>query len=386
MGPGVVVSPAAQKYLQGAVERGKGLAPKLGSQAPPVQMPRLDLPAPEGVTMSDAARMQRQVPAGVILGDLGGERPRVPPPQASPPSHAGIQAGDMLPEPAMNDPRFRGGLNSGYAVHQDPSLAYQYGVIRNGAYVPGKALKGENVGQLSSATASQLQGILAAQGGTTPEGVQQQQEEAELAEAAKQGPGGAVGARAAEHEERLLGQIDNALYTGKIDALDYDRLRESLIKNMLRNDEQRTIVEARLTPMRLSELIATNRMRQNIPVIPGEFEFMLTTYDVHTELEVKKLLFQERAADGHPELTATNRYYLDKYVLMLTTIGLYSINDTIYGDAVTPTGEFDVKLFTEKFKRVSRLPFQILLSVMVHYEWFDIRVRRMLKVTELKNS
>ena len=167
----------------------------------------------------------------------------------------------------------------------------------------------------------------------------------------------------------------------KMDDFDFNSFRELMMKDLLNNDEQRKIVEDRLTPLDLTDLIVNGRIIQNIPIRPGQYEPEFQSLTGEDELALKRLLMSERQT-----LQAPDRYHLDKFNIMTIACALRSINKTVLPDYRNVKGEFDDEKFWEKFNKVLRMPFHMLASMGVHYYWFDIRVRKLFAAERIKNG
>ena len=367
-------TPQAAAYAR-SMEARKGGDPRGGGPTPPI--PRLDMPHQDGMTMADQAAAMRQPQQGPPAGGIFGGAPA---PSASPPQPTGIMTSDLLPEQARNDPRWQDGHGSSYAVNQ-PHLALKYGVIRNGQFVPPQQLQTGRAG-LSPKTVEGLKAVQDFQ--KTQDKVANGDYAAESA--AREGLGG-VAAQTPEARHAVAGELSDEAKKSAVqeavqnmDDFDYNALREHLTKDLFNNDEEREIVESRLKPLDLSELIINGRCRQKIPVRPGVYEPELQSLTGEEELALKRLLIEEKQNIG------ADRYLLDKYQLMVVACALFSINNTALPSAFDSHGRFNDELFWTKFNMVLRMPFHLIASVGVHYFWFDIRVRRLFTAERLKNG
>ena len=357
-------NPKAAAYAQAALARAKGGEPRGGAPAPP--FPHLDRPATPGMTMADQAHCQRQPPQG-SMASL--QPPTAPQPmsglgQASVP---GILQGDMLTEAATNDPAYLQGMGARMAVSQ-PSLALKYGVIRSGRFVPPQ--------QLQAGTTSALKE-------STVEGLREEQ-------SSESGAGGAAAKlsdpdslKSALSPEEV---IDDIRRRRDMDGLDHAALREAILTDLLNNDEQRKIVESRLAPLSLTDYIMRSYVTQKVPIVPGEYEPEFISFDGNDDLELKRILFDEQFKSGRPQLEGMDRYFIDKYAMLTIALSVKSINGKDYGTPKNSDGDFDENLFWKKYKQIMRLPFHLLASLGVHYSWFDRRVRKLVRATEIKNG
>lgn len=375
--------PAAAAYQQQLKAR-MSAEPRGGGPPPPI--PRLDQPHQDGMTMADqaaAARRAAEMTAPPVQGtiftpELAAERIAGAMPMAP---QKGITNQDILPERARQDEAFREGHGSMYAVNQ-PNLAYKYGVIRNGKYVPPQELEQGRPG-LKSETVKSLEHVMefnkqrqAAERGDAA--AEKAAEEGLAAGTAKiANPSGEGDAKPVSDEQRS--DVEKALRG--MDEFDFNTFREIMMKDLVNNEEQRKIVEERLAPLDLSELLMNGRVQQRVPIIPNKYEPSFQSFTGEDELALRRLLMQER--DG---LKAPDRYLMDKFQLMTLALGIVRINQTVFPGHTNSKGEFDDDLFWQKFTKILKLPFHMLASMGVHYYWFDVRVRKLFVAERLKNG
>jgi hypothetical protein len=397
-----VTSPQALAYAKAAAARRGAAAtlpkvttPVAGGPTPPI--PRLDGEHRAGMTMSEQALQEAgrnlgaeaaaanpafvdqtkpPVPGGIISGPA-------PVQTAAPGSGAaaGLLPQDMLPEQAQQDPNFQQGQGSMYASAQ-PQMARKYGVMRNGQYLPPQQLWPTGQGGRPALRPETVEGIKALedfnkQRQTAEEGgVDQKIEQDSKGGVAGQSSDvkGAVGKKPMTDEERkeLLNDMDE---------FDLTRFRDATLRDMLNNNEQREIIEARLKPLDIVDLIIQNRVSQVVPIIPNKFEPELQSYSGEEDLAIKRLIMEETKS-----LEPSDRYILDKYSAMGLTVALRSINKKQLPDYVDQNGDFDDKLFWVKFNIVVKFPFHMLASLAVNWFWFDMRVRRLFVAEQLGNG
>ena len=264
-----------------------------------------------------------------------------------------------------------------YAVNQ-PHLAHKYGVLRNGQFIAPQQLQTGRPG-LRQQT---VEGLKAVQEFNANRQAAERGDAA-AERAASEGPAGQAaqlaggGAEAVTPEQRA--QAEEALKN--MDDFDFNSFRELMMKDLLNNDDQRKIVEERLKPLDLSELIMNGRISEVIPVRPVHYEPELQSLTGEEELALKRLLMEERK-----NLEAPDRYLLDKYQLMTIACALKAVNKTTFPPHLDDKGKFNDERFWAKFNRVLQMPFHMLASIGVHYYWFDIRVRKLFVAERLKNS
>lgn len=383
-------NPAAARYAaEVAARQGKTppppkyQEPRGGGEAPPI--PLLNSPFVEGMPMADQARSQRTSWTGAPLDPQMKDMSRPPEgfftasAQPTPPATTGLANSDLLPELAHQDPMFVQGHGSQFAVNQHPSLAQKYGVIRNGRMIPPQMLNtgrpgltGKTVEGLEALQAFNAQRRSAESGDTTAE------------HAAQEGPGGAaarVANTAGSEDVTPVSKSEVEQAVKNMDEFDFNTFREMMMKDLLNNDEQRKIIEERVTPLDLSDLIINGRVKQVLPIIPGKYEPEIQSVSADEDLALKRLLMKESEL-----LNAPDRYMLDKYSLMVIALGLVAINKKPLPTHLDSDGNWSDELFWAKFNRIMKFPFHMIASVGVHYYWFDIRVRKLFVVERLKNG
>lgn len=402
-----VFSAAQQEAQRKAKQRANALpkadAPRAGGEGPPIPHLAGGNTGP-GVTMAQAAaseRGPRQVQPAGLPGRLPGPGEHLAgPPEAhtgfvqpagagqavfganqAPPSPAqlGLRPTDELPAEATNDPNFRQGTGSMFAVSQ-PELAMRYGIVRGGQHI----------------TPQQLQNpVDAAQPRTlSPKSVQDLEELQRLQERQQQdavavtgGPGsgptemgaaaGGVGTPQLTDEDRE--DIKQSL--DSLDEFDFDAYRQSLMKDVLNNNEQRTIIEARLEEMDVGDLITQGYLIQKVPIIPDKFWVEFKVLEGETDLALKRIIMEDSLS-----VDVSDRYYLDKFGLMSLAAVIHKVNDKPYSGYMDAEGNFDDALFREKFKRVLKLPMPMLASLGANAMWFDVRVRKLFVAEKLGNG
>lgn len=399
-----ISDPTALRYASEAQGRRRGLPlPKYTEPVaggPDMPIPLLTGEAVRGTTMAEQALQQRGVAAPVmpelagVLRGMGMEpalnsgasivegtahqQPVSAPRSGGLQPPPGILPADLLPEQATKDPNFQQGHGSMFAVNQ-PELAMKYGVMRGKTFVPPQQLRPvqrtPTTGALKPETVDGLRALKeldeARQGAESGRTMSDRQ----ISEDAKNGPAGGVGETKAsltqEERDKLMGDLDD---------YQVSRLKSALFKDMLNNETQRDIIEARLQPLDLGDLIITGRVTQVVPVTPHRFEPEFQSYDGEDDLVVKRLIGEESGQ------ATSDRYILDKYQLMGLTIALRSLNKRQLPDYRDHNGKFDDNLFWSKYAIVSRFNYHMLASLMVNWFWFDMRVRRLFRAEELGNG
>ena len=364
--------PLAQRYGQQAQERRqaqnlpKYTTPVGGHPAPPI--PALDQPHQAGLTMADhaiAARTPVPGPQGGIIN---------PPPMAQ---GMPLFPSDILPAEAREDKDFREGAGAMLAMNQ-PNLAARYGVIRNGKKIPaqqlqvapGRAgLKSETVEGLKAVEEFNKSRRDAESGNTRIE-----------AEAAS-GTAGAAARIAGEPSTAPASMDDVRKKLDGMDDFDFNAFRQAMLRDMLNNEEQRKLIEGRLSSMDLTDLIMRGFITQIVPIVPGKFEPEFQSLSTEDDLALKRMVMEETKS-----LDAPAQYMLDKFAVMSAALGVRAINKKQLPEHRDNKGNFDEDMFRAKFNLFVKYPFHMVASLGIHYFWFDIRVRKLFVAETIKNG
>jgi hypothetical protein len=149
--------------------------------------------------------------------------------------------------------------------------------------------------------------------------------------------------------------------------------------NLLMNEERRNEIESRLEPLDFDDWLQNFEIQQMVPIIPGRFEPTFRTPSGHEDLFVRSYIGRDRGVDS---------YIVSKFSLLTLTVALVDINGKIkFPNHLDPkTGQVDEEKFEEKLNKVLRLPLQWLADLSVNYMWFEVRARKLLTFTEVKNG
>jgi hypothetical protein len=307
-------------------------------------------------------------------------------PQVKPQAPA-ILPMDLLPESAKEDPTYRQGAGSGYAINQ-PHLAMKYGVLRDGNHIPPQALRPpqSDKPRLSEKTIKGLQEVAKFQQmraevekNSAEQKAEADAERGSAAAAAKIGNApGDKSAKPLTPQER--NDLSEAV-TRKMDDFDFDTFRQMMMKDLLNNEDQKAIIEERLKPMDLTDLIMAGSIAQEVIIIPGKFWVTFRSVSGQDDLAVKRLLMQEAKA-----IQVDDRYYLDKFAFMTLTLGLESINSNPLPSYKGADGNFNEDAFWKKYEFVTKLNIHMIASLGVNYFWYDTRVRKLMVAEKVKNG
>ena len=345
--------------------------------------------------MADFARVERATAAtpepflgGPSIIEQAAPQPSSTTQQRKPtPASLGLAPTDLLPEAAKQDPEYLQGYGSEFAANQ-PHLAAKYGVMRQGTgFVPPQKLGGgSQKPTLRPETIQGLEALRKLQEGASAPGLDA--DEAASKKAVEEGIGGSaarVGNLPGDNsvkpptEDEKNKAFRNAI--DQMDAFEFNQWRQLTMREVLHSEGQRELIEKRITPLDIGELLTTGVIRQRIPIIPGKYEITLQAYEGQVELALKRLaMLEARSVD------VGDQYILDKHSFMCVAAGLHKINDKAYPEIFDDKGFFNDELFFKKFNMVMRLPLPMLASIGVNLMWFEMRVRRLYRAVEVGNG
>jgi hypothetical protein len=150
---------------------------------------------------------------------------------------------------------------------------------------------------------------------------------------------------------------------------------ERLLNNKKRRDE----IEARCQPMDFEDLLMKDEVTQAVPIIPGKFIPVFRSMRPEDSLFIKQYLAKDSVV--------SDTYSMEKLVLCQLACALVSLNgkdlpDYRKGQDQSP----DEELFKAKLKILTRKSAYIIADLCLNYQWFDIRVRKLIVPEKLGNG
>jgi len=162
------------------------------------------------------------------------------------------------------------------------------------------------------------------------------------------------------------------------DALDFDGMKKNEAERLLDNKKRREDIESRCEPMKFEDLLYKNEVRQRVPILEGKFEPLFRSLTPSESLFVKKFIAEEQSV--------SDQYLMEKYSLCLLTAALVDINNKPLPDHLNADGDVDKTLFQKKLKEVMKKSGYIIADLSLNYQWFDIRVRKLISLDGVKNG
>jgi hypothetical protein len=328
---------------------------------------------------ADLAKEAQGAPPGPVEGGSFVEPPTAAP---GPAPSLNILPMDALPEAAKADPNFREGNGSMFAINQ-PHLAQKYGVIRNGQPVPPQQLSPEGGRQLRPETVRDIQRIQELQRQQQTDEMPPGSPSTEMSDAGK--AAATVGNMPGDTDEKPLNPEEQKALEktlGRMDEFQFDAWRQAMMKDILNNPEQKEIIEERLEPMDVGDLVTEGYIVQEVVIVPNKFRVSFKTFDGETDLALKRLIMEDTNTLGE----VTERYYLDRFSFMAAAASLHAINGKVIPDHRDDQGNFSDELFRKKFNFVLKQPLHMLASVGLNAMWFESRVRALFKAEKLGNG
>jgi len=164
-------------------------------------------------------------------------------------------------------------------------------------------------------------------------------------------------------------------------GLPFDFTAVADARQKLMNDERRKIIEGRLGPLDIADMITSNELRQEVPVIPGKLSVILRTYSQDEYLFCLQYLYGK---DG-------SNFYIEELLntckLACSVVG---VNGAVMQEHRVNVGKSDEAIdheaFEKKLHQLSRFPVQFIGDLSVQAIWFNDRVSDLFNVENLKNG
>lgn len=263
-----------------------------------------------------------------------------------------------------------GGVGAAYAVNQALSRGDTEGrpvTLREGNKMTrqgGQGLSEESVQALKMAK----------------ENFEQQQSEPDepSGETPEQETGEKHSPQVAKETKAELEEMEDELGPSK-PPIDFGAIEDA--RTTLLDPERKKIIEARLEPLDIGEMIMKRELQQTVPVIPKKFEVTLRTFSQKENLWILHYLFNfPGSALYTQELLSTCRL----------VCSLVAINGKMFPEHRKNPGEESEVIIKEDFERkfyyLASYPVQFVADLSVQLMWFQERVDNLLSIDALKNG
>lgn len=155
------------------------------------------------------------------------------------------------------------------------------------------------------------------------------------------------------------------------------------MREQIQTEEQHQIIEDRLkergAELKLSQMFEQGEFRQQVPIIPGDFEVEYRSITPDEDIRIKAMMSDE-------DENASIRYLQDKYAVVSLVCAVRAINGNVLPEHYTQAAGWSDKNYKEKSKIIFGMPTPAVWSLMVHNMWFDERCRKVFKMEDLKNG
>lgn len=177
----------------------------------------------------------------------------------------------------------------------------------------------------------------------------------------------------AEADEEIASDVSPAV------AFDFERIAS--LRNEMMSKERRELIESKLDPLDVTDLLVSREIQQTIEVIPNKLAYTLRTFTEREHIWILKHLYNYPGSDQYVE---------ELYNMFKVTCCFVGMNGKLVPDHRKNPGkadeEVDEKLFEKKFGIVSGMPSQLVADLGVQCNWFNDRVNQLFSVKNLKNG
>jgi hypothetical protein len=165
-----------------------------------------------------------------------------------------------------------------------------------------------------------------------------------------------------------------------LDALNFDDVRNEA-ERIHNNRKRRDLIEARCEAMSFDDLLWSGEVKQLVPIIPGKFEVTFKSITGDENLFIRKYLAKrQRVSDAHDyELYQTCQ-------LAMGVSAISGATHKVFPEIKDSKGEIDEKTFEARLHLITKMALPILADLSVNFNWFDMRVRKLIVPDDLKNG
>jgi len=174
-------------------------------------------------------------------------------------------------------------------------------------------------------------------------------------------------------------EAEDELATSDFPGFNFDALTRQ--QQVIANDERRKIIESRLEPLNIGDMIIQSEIKQTIPVIPDKLVYTLRTFNQQEYLFCLQYVYDQVGSAAYvEELLNTCKL----------ACALFALNGKALPDhrkeIGTPKEEVDRDAFRNKLAILSRMPTNLLADISVQAIWFQERVQKLFSIENLKNG
>lgn len=153
---------------------------------------------------------------------------------------------------------------------------------------------------------------------------------------------------------------------------------------VLRSKQRKKGIETRCQPLSLDDLLYVGWVKQKVPVIPEKFEPVFRSLTQPESLFLSKYVAKKIDA----EKTLNSKYAQEFNALCVLTCSLVTVTGRNDLPAhLDSNGEVDENAFELKMKSlIKSTSMYVLMDLGIQYDWFDVRVKKLLNVDDVKNG
>jgi hypothetical protein len=183
----------------------------------------------------------------------------------------------------------------------------------------------------------------------------------------------------AQETKKEIESSESSLGISPIDSFDFGSLAD--IRSTLMSTKRKESIEARLTPLDISDLVIKREITQTIPIIPDKLEVTLRTFNQKENLWILKYIY---------DFSGSALYVQELINTCRLVCGLVAINGAFLPDHRQNIGQYNEQVskedFEKKFSHVASFPVQLVADFSVQSMWFQDRVDKLFTVDAIKNG
>jgi hypothetical protein len=181
-------------------------------------------------------------------------------------------------------------------------------------------------------------------------------------------------AKVEAEEARAKEDVKEMAGLGAIEAT--PGLIDAVANNPYLDEEVRKQIEASLEPMDMTKLImgrGVQEVRLNDALV-----VVFQTISVKEDLVIKQIM--------RKHVDETVAFYEDTKLALNLSVGVAQVNQTALPSLENDSGQVTAETILARYSALAVMPVQLLAWLAINYIWFDLRVRKMLLPSKLKNG
>jgi len=183
-----------------------------------------------------------------------------------------------------------------------------------------------------------------------------------------------------EEREEDLENADKEIADGDSGFdMDYAGIAEA--RGILLSKKRKKVIEERLEPLDIADMIMKREIQQTIPVIPAKLNYTMRTFNQHEHLFCLQYVFDMRGSQVYAEELLNTC----KLVCSLVAINGAQLPEH-RKDVGTAKETIDKVAFEKKMFHVASFPTQMIADISVQAIWFTERVNKLFSLDEIKNG